>query len=227
MPILPILSTKLKNTINKKKGVTNDKSPYEFTLRNIIINGVKKGCSGTITNRKSKICVYINTEGTYTKKLLYRYHPNGMNLFSPNLNEFANDIIDILDNSETRVELNFSEADIAEFVRNHEDVINKYGTKDEKSLLTYCRDIDKKGDGIKETYYDIECKNTSVSGVYAIISNIFSYMTGEKFLYTYEIDKETEDFIEYITCPIITPEIETLIKNNKFEQKSICFIRKK
>jgi len=52
----PILMTKVKNTINKQKPGMN------FYLRNISINGVKKGCSGFVENPANGSIVYLTTE---------------------------------------------------------------------------------------------------------------------------------------------------------------------
>lgn len=65
-----ILMTRLKNAI--KKEIPN----AEFKLRNININGVKKGCSGFITNEG--VTVYVNTEEPALTNLglMYRYARN-------------------------------------------------------------------------------------------------------------------------------------------------------
>jgi len=52
----PVLMTKLKNDVNKNKPGMN------FCLRNIAINGVKKGCSGFIENPTNDSIVYVTTE---------------------------------------------------------------------------------------------------------------------------------------------------------------------
>lgn len=58
--------TKVKNALKKKRA------NVDFQLRNININGDKRGCSGFIVNTDTKTTVYINTEpcmGNY----MYRY----------------------------------------------------------------------------------------------------------------------------------------------------------
>lgn len=62
----PILMTKVKNAIKRKRA------NVDFQLKNININGNKRGCSGFIINTDTKTTVYINTEpcmGNY----MYRY----------------------------------------------------------------------------------------------------------------------------------------------------------
>ena len=65
----PLLMTTVKNRF-KKVG------EYEFYLKNININGVKKGCSGFIKNPQNEKIVYINTESScyqpLSDKILYR-----------------------------------------------------------------------------------------------------------------------------------------------------------
>lgn len=67
---MAILSQKLKNAIRRhKRG-----DECIFNLRNITINGVKRGCSGHI--RLGNRCVYVNTErscyGPLSDKFMYR-----------------------------------------------------------------------------------------------------------------------------------------------------------
>lgn len=66
-----ILSTKLKNAINKKSEGKN----LKFSLKNIEINGCKKGCSGFIRNMENNSIVYVNTEDPCLSNLhfMYRY----------------------------------------------------------------------------------------------------------------------------------------------------------
>ncbi len=70
-----ILSTKLKNAINKH---TNGMD-LEFTLKNISINGSKRGCSGFIRNNANGSVVYVNTEEpcvSFLGPYMYRYADN-------------------------------------------------------------------------------------------------------------------------------------------------------
>lgn len=64
-----ILSTKLKNSIVK----ANPNGDYEIRLKNIIINGAKRGCSGFIVNRENNTIVYVTTEPCMNLGYMYRY----------------------------------------------------------------------------------------------------------------------------------------------------------
>lgn len=69
-----ILSTKLKNAISTHaKGMD-----LAFTLKNISINGSKRGCSGFIRNNANGSVVYVNTEEPCLSNLhyMYRYADN-------------------------------------------------------------------------------------------------------------------------------------------------------
>lgn len=89
-----ILSTKLKNAITKeatKKGVS-----LNIQLKNISINGIKRGCSGFvfITNGP---CVYVDTESScyhpLSNKTLVRYardnHDYSSNQIKNGYNQFV------------------------------------------------------------------------------------------------------------------------------------------
>ena len=69
-----ILSTKLKNAINKHANGMD----LAFTLKNISINGSKRGCSGFIRNNANGSVVYVNTEEPCLSTLhyMYRYADN-------------------------------------------------------------------------------------------------------------------------------------------------------
>ena len=54
-----LLSRKLQNLVRKRIASPEN---YVFTIRNIIINGAKRGCSGFIRNTSNNTCVYVNTE---------------------------------------------------------------------------------------------------------------------------------------------------------------------
>lgn len=71
---MPYLKTKLTNRICKILLKEN----CRFNLKNIIINGEKRGCSGHITFIPSGRCVYVNTEPLITdpSKMMYRYAKN-------------------------------------------------------------------------------------------------------------------------------------------------------
>ena len=64
-----ILSTKLKNAINKHANGMN----LTFTLKNISINGSKRGCSGFIRNNANGSVIYVTTEEPCSPSLHYMY----------------------------------------------------------------------------------------------------------------------------------------------------------
>lgn len=69
-----ILSTKLKNAISKyAEGMD-----LQFTLKNITINGSKRGCSGFIRNKANNSVIYVTTEEPCLSNLhyMYRYADN-------------------------------------------------------------------------------------------------------------------------------------------------------
>lgn len=66
------LMTKLKNRICKHIP----KEDLRFTLKNISINGEKRGCSGFVTYLPTGRCVYVNTERLVMPgggDMMYRY----------------------------------------------------------------------------------------------------------------------------------------------------------
>ena len=69
-----LLSTKLKNLITK---ASKDKDmDLEFHLKNILVNGQKRGCSGFVRNKKNGLIVYVDTERSVLSSLknyMYRY----------------------------------------------------------------------------------------------------------------------------------------------------------
>lgn len=69
-----ILSTKLKNAINAHANGMD----LTFTLKNISINGSKRGCSGFIRNNANGSVMYVTTEGSCLSNLhyMYRYADN-------------------------------------------------------------------------------------------------------------------------------------------------------
>jgi hypothetical protein len=65
-----ILSTKLKNAINSHANGMD----LTFTLKNISINGSKRGCSGFIRNNANGSVMYVTTEPCRCDLLyMYRY----------------------------------------------------------------------------------------------------------------------------------------------------------
>lgn len=69
-----ILSTKLRNAITSRSNGMD----LTFTLRNISINGRKRGCSGFIRNNENGSVVYVTTEEPCATWLhyMYRYADN-------------------------------------------------------------------------------------------------------------------------------------------------------
>lgn len=80
-----ILSTKLKNKFL---------SVYDIQLKNIIINGDKRGCSGFISYNNN--IVYINTE-TLSCGLLYRTAKHNKD-YTGGVNHYAKNIDDLVIN---------------------------------------------------------------------------------------------------------------------------------
>lgn len=66
---MPIMTTKLKNAILRHSGKMN----LRFTLKNIIINGRKLGCSGFIRNLDNNSVVYTTTEESVASWLTFMY----------------------------------------------------------------------------------------------------------------------------------------------------------
>ena len=67
-----LLSQKLKNAIVRDSGEMS----LTFSLRNIVINGSKRGCSGFIRNTVNGSVVYVNTERCVyggVKNYMFRY----------------------------------------------------------------------------------------------------------------------------------------------------------
>ena len=46
------------------KSIFQD-DPIEFDLRTIVVNGVKRGCNGFLTNTENGIVIYIDTEAYF------------------------------------------------------------------------------------------------------------------------------------------------------------------
>ena len=69
-----ILSTKLRNAINACANGMD----LTFSLKNISINGSKRGCSGFIRNNANGSVIYVTTEKPCISNLhfLYRYADN-------------------------------------------------------------------------------------------------------------------------------------------------------
>ncbi len=70
-----ILSTKLKNAINSHANGMD----LQFTLKNININGSKRGCHGFIRNNANGSVIYVDTEescASWLPRFMYRYADN-------------------------------------------------------------------------------------------------------------------------------------------------------
>ena len=94
----PILSQKVKNAIKKADPDTE----YTFTLKNILVNEQKRGCSGFIRNGEA--VVYINTEPSvsYLPSFMARYATDEKdfrgfrNRFYESLPEMVEDVVNML-----------------------------------------------------------------------------------------------------------------------------------
>lgn len=87
----PLLMTKVKNAFKGKE--------YSFFLKNININGSKRGCCGFI--KSGEKCVYINTEPScaeWIPPIMFRYAKNekdshgGTNQFCKTLEELVENV---------------------------------------------------------------------------------------------------------------------------------------
>lgn len=63
-----ILAQKLRNELYKEAEKNN--MTLLVTLRNITVNGIKRGCSGHVRNKDTGIVMYVNTEGSCYEPLL-------------------------------------------------------------------------------------------------------------------------------------------------------------
>jgi len=86
-----LLSTKLKNRLDNR---------YTVALKNIIINGNKRGCSGFVALEGNH--VYVNTENTFHSGYLYRTaehgkdYTGGVNCYACTLEQLVNGINKLL-----------------------------------------------------------------------------------------------------------------------------------
>ena len=75
---MALLKTKLQNMLREEAKKHNVE--LEFHLKNIDINGVKKGCSGHVVNTVTGNCVYLTTEEacleTLKGRAMYRLAKN-------------------------------------------------------------------------------------------------------------------------------------------------------
>lgn len=95
-----ILSTKLRNSINRY----SPKGNYEFHLKNISVNGQKRGCSGFIVNKDNGLIIYVDTEPIpwFQKPLMYRYAKStsdwtgSVNRWTKDLDSLTREIVECL-----------------------------------------------------------------------------------------------------------------------------------
>lgn len=84
-----ILSTRLKNIVKKAAAGAGLPEP-SFALKDISINGEKRGCSGFVTNPANGTCVYVITEKPCVGNLGYMYrYADGTADFRGYLNHWA------------------------------------------------------------------------------------------------------------------------------------------
>lgn len=88
-----ILSTKLRNAVKR----FNPKGNYEFYLKNVNINGIKKGCTGFIVNKDNGLILYVDTEPCLIleKPLMYRYAKSTRD-YRGSVNRWALDLDDLV-----------------------------------------------------------------------------------------------------------------------------------
>lgn len=94
-----ITSIKLKNALLK----LFNENEVDIKLTNTKINGQIRGCYGFITNKKTNLVVYVNTENPVSldKKYMYRFAENTndfsgyLNRWSDSLEELTRDIFDL------------------------------------------------------------------------------------------------------------------------------------
>ena len=88
---MKILSTTLKNQFS---------SAYTVTLKNVIVNGDKRGCTGFIS--RGDAIVYVNTEPCGSLGYMYRTaqhlkdYTGGVNRWAPDLESLVKRITDLL-----------------------------------------------------------------------------------------------------------------------------------
>lgn len=104
-----VLSRKLQNAIKK----VNPNGDYEFFLKNIIINGSKRGCSGFVRSVSNNSVVYVDTELTtliLEHPFMYRYADNVKdytgyhNRWADSLEDLSRNVVALL--KQTPVEAN-------------------------------------------------------------------------------------------------------------------------
>lgn len=101
---MPLLATKIKNAFDRKN------CNFDVKLKNIIINHVKRGCSGFVINKNNNACVYITTDCiTCSHSIVYRYAENEhdfkgyTNRWCDDLDTLVNNVNDMLTNPARRL----------------------------------------------------------------------------------------------------------------------------
>jgi hypothetical protein len=97
-----ILSVRLRNAI--KKAFKGEENCLDINLKNISINGQKRGCSGFIRNKVNGNVVYVNTEDPMWCGYLRRYAEDtndysgrgGFNQFSKDFDTFVKDLVSMI-----------------------------------------------------------------------------------------------------------------------------------
>jgi len=98
-----ILAVKAKNAIKRSAEAAGVK--VDFSIKNIMVNGYKRGCSGFVVNPENNSIVYLNTEESCLSSLppfLYRYadsvkdYTGYHNRFAKSLEECADSIVKLL-----------------------------------------------------------------------------------------------------------------------------------
>lgn len=98
-----ILAVKTKNTIKQYADAAGLK--VEFSIKNVSINGCKRGCSGFVVNPENNSIVYLDTEkscASFLPPILYRYADSVKdfrgyrNRFAENLDELADSVVKLL-----------------------------------------------------------------------------------------------------------------------------------
>lgn len=92
-----ILAVKTKNMIKRYAEAAGLK--VEFCIKNISINGCKRGCSGFVVNTENNSIVYLNTEkscASFLPPILYRY-ADSVKDYRGYHNRWAEDLDDLAD----------------------------------------------------------------------------------------------------------------------------------
>lgn len=98
-----ILAVKTKNAIKRSAEAAGVE--VDFSIKNIVVNGYKRGCSGFVVNPENNSIVYLNTEescASFLPPFLYRYadhlkdYTGYHNRYAKSLDEYADAIVKLL-----------------------------------------------------------------------------------------------------------------------------------